>query len=58
MTPKINESLIRLAGMTCCSVDVTPLRKNRRLPGTVTGKPGVRHLAGTVFVDTILALKS
>ncbi len=51
MPHKMNKGIITLAGMACCT-QVTPSRKNRRLPGTITGKPGVRHLAGTVFADT------
>jgi hypothetical protein len=50
--------VIRAAGMACCSGQVTPLRKNRRLPGTISGKAGVRHLAGTVVADTSESLKS
>jgi hypothetical protein len=56
MTPKISQVIIRLAGTTCCG-QATPVRKNRRLPGTVSGKPGVRHFAGTVFVDTFSTAK-
>jgi len=52
MTQKLTKSLLTLAGTACCPGQVTPSRKNRRLPGTVTGKPGVRHLAGTAFADT------
>jgi len=57
MRQKINEDSLRLAGITCCSAPVTPSPKSRRLPGTITGKPGVRHLAGTVLADAIPALK-
>jgi len=57
MTTKISQVIVRLAGTTCCG-QAAPARKNRRLPGTVSGKPGVRHLAGTVFVDAMPALKS
>ncbi len=56
MTSKTTQKLIRLAGTVCCS-GITPSRKNRRLPGTITGKRGVRHLAGTVFADTSSGLK-
>ena len=31
------------------SADGASYRAVRRLPGTITGKNGVRHLAGTVF---------
>ena len=54
----MNADIIRLAGTACCPGRVSPPRKNRRLPGTVTGKAGVRHLAGTVFADTTFAFKS
>lgn len=57
MTEKINEDILRLAGMTCCSGQVTPSRKTRRLPGTISGKPGVRHLTGTVFAYAPIGLK-
>jgi hypothetical protein len=43
--------------MTCCSGQVTPSRKTRRLPGTISGKPGVRHLTGTVFAYAPIGLK-
>jgi hypothetical protein len=58
MTQTLSKSIIRLAGTTCCSSSTTPSRKNRRLPGTVTGKAGVRYLAGTVFADTTFGLKN
>jgi hypothetical protein len=58
MTQKMSEDIIRLAGTVCCTSRITPSRKNRRLPGTVTGKSGVRFLAGTVFADTSFGLKS
>jgi hypothetical protein len=58
MPQKMNADIIRLAGTACCPGRVSPPRKNRRLPGTVTGKAGVRHLAGTVFADTTFAFKS
>ena len=57
MKHKATQDLVRLAGVACCqgrslSAGRTGTRipeKYRRLPGTITGKPGVRHLAGTVF---------
>ena len=58
MTQKMSENIIRLAGTVCCTSRITPSRKNRRLPGTVTGKSGVRFLAGTVFADTSIGLKN
>ena len=57
MTQTLSKGLIRLAGTTCCPASITPSRKNRRLPGTITGKAGVRHLAGTMFADTTFGLK-
>ena len=57
MTQKMSENIIRLAGTVCCPGHATPSRKNRRLPGTISGNRGVRHLAGTVFADTTFALK-
>ena len=58
MTQALSKGIIRLAGTTCCSGPVTPLRKNRRLPGTITSKSGVRHLAGTVFANTAFGMKN
>ena len=58
MTQKMSENIIRLAGTVCCTSRVTPSRKSRRLPGTITGKTGVRFLAGTVFADTSTGLKN
>ena len=58
MTQKMSENIIRLAGTVCCPGHATPSRKNRRLPGTITGKSGVRFLAGTVFADTSIGLKN
>jgi hypothetical protein len=58
MKPKTSENIVRVAGTACCPDRITPLRKNRRLPGTVTGKPGVRHLAGTVFAGASFGLKN
>ncbi len=57
MNNKATQDLVRLAGVACCqgrslSAGRPGTRipeKFRRLPGTVTGKRGVRHLAGTVF---------
>jgi len=57
MTQKASEDIIRLAGTACCPSRTIPSRKNRRLPGTISGNRGVRHLAGTVFADTTFALK-
>jgi hypothetical protein len=57
MTQKMSERIIRLAGTACCPGQIIPRPKTRRLPGTITGKAGVRHLAGTVFADTSFALK-
>jgi hypothetical protein len=58
MTQKMSANIIRLAGTVCCPGHTTPSRKNRRLPGTISGKTGVRFLAGTVFADTSSGLKS
>ncbi len=58
MTQRVNKSILTLAGTACCTGQVTPPRKHRRLPGTVTGKPGVRYLAGTVFAETTFSAKS
>ena len=58
MTQKMSENIIRLAGTVCCPGHVTPSRKNRRLPGTIQGKTGVRFLAGTVSADTSFGLKN
>jgi hypothetical protein len=58
MTQKMSANIIRLAGTVCCTSRITPSRKNRRLPGTITGKSGVRFLAGTVFADSSTGLKS
>jgi hypothetical protein len=58
MTQKMSANIIRLAGTVCCPGPITPLRKNRRLPGTITGKAGVRFLAGTVFADSSTGFKN
>jgi hypothetical protein len=58
MTQKMSANIMRLAGTVCCPGQSTPSRKNRRLPGTITGKTGVRFLAGTVFADSSTGLKS
>jgi hypothetical protein len=57
MTQKTSEEIIRVAGVACCPGSATPSRKNRRLPGTISGKRGVRFFAGTVFADTTFGLK-
>ncbi len=56
MTQKMSQGIVQLAGTVCCPgrtaparATSAPLRNNRQLPGTITGKPGVRYLAGTVF---------
>ena len=54
----MSANIIRLAGTVCCTSRITPSRKNRRLPGTITGKAGVRFLAGTVFADSSIGLKN
>ncbi len=54
----MSANIIRLAGTVCCPGPITPLRKNRRLPGTITGKAGVRFLAGTVFADSSTGFKN
>ena len=54
----MSANIIRLAGTVCCTSRITPSRKNRRLPGTITGKSAVRFLAGTVFADSSTGLKS
>ena len=58
MTQTLSKGIILLAGTTCCSAPIIPSRKSRRLPGTVTGKPGVRHFAGTVFAHTTFDSKN
>jgi hypothetical protein len=58
MTQKMSENIIRLAGTVCCTSRIATSRKSRRLPGTITGKAGVRFLAGTVFADTSTGLKN